>query len=284
MQTNPPAYVVGDVHGQLKTLCKILQQEGLINKGHHWTGEQARLYFVGDLVDRGNDGIAVIDLIMSLQKEAVEAGGHVTCLLGNHELMLLAAYQFGRRSTGLGSTFIARWKRNGGNRKDLAGLRKPHLEWLAALPAMALVGDSLLMHADAPFYLKYGRSVASVNETLAQLMKRSDALAWEELIDEFAMRGLFYHQFEGEDFVRRFLAIYGGERIVHGHTPICAMLNCPPKKVVAAEVYANERCINVDGGMFLGAPGFTYRLPIISIIEASEPQEQQPQPESEVSS
>ena len=52
-------------------------------------GRDARLWLVGDLVDRGPDGVGVIELVRRLQRE-----GDVHCLLGNHELLLLAARRF----------------------------------------------------------------------------------------------------------------------------------------------------------------------------------------------
>src|ERR1700730_11094368 len=133
-----PVYTIGDVHGQLKKLIKLLQNAQLIDTEHSWKAGTATLWFMGDLVDRGPDGIAVLDLVMRLQAEAAAAGGSVTSLLGNHEMMLLAAYRFGRRSTGLGSNFITRWKQNGGKRKDIASLTPRHLEWMAHLPAVAV--------------------------------------------------------------------------------------------------------------------------------------------------
>ncbi len=259
-QETQPIYVVGDVHGQLKRLEKLLEEVHLIDHKHHWCGGQSTLWFMGDFVDRGPDGIAVVDLVMRLQKEATAAGGMVASVLGNHEMLLLAAYRFGRRSTGLGSNFISRWKMNGGNRKDLASLTQTHLEWLAQLPPMAFVEDHLLLHADATFYIKYGRTIDEVNATFSKLLHRSDALAWEELLEEFARRGAFYHALEGEDIARRFLNIFGGRRIIHGHTPISAVLGEQPKKVTAPWVYANGLCVNVDGGIFLGGPGFVHRL------------------------
>jgi len=181
-------------------------------------------------------------------------------VLGNHEMLLLGAYRFGRRSTGLGSNFITRWKQNGGNRKDIAGLTHPHLEWLASLPLIAHVGDDLLVHADAPFYVKYGRSVEEINATIGKLLHRSDALAWEELLEEFARRGAFSHELAGTEFARRFLALFGGQRIIHGHTPIHFIKGGHPRHITEPYVYANDLCIDIDGGMALGGPGFIYRL------------------------
>jgi diadenosine tetraphosphatase ApaH/serine/threonine PP2A family protein phosphatase len=255
-----PTYIIGDVHGHLKKVVKLLQDTQLIDAEYSWKAGTATLWFMGDSVDRGPDGIAVLDLIMRLQAEATAAGGSIVSLLGNHEMMLLAAYRFGRRSTGLGSNFLARWKQNGGNRKDIAGLTQRHLDWMAQLPAMALVDDHLLMHADAPFYIKCGRTVDEVNAAFRKLLSRSDALAWEEMLEDFARRGAFLHPSNGEEFARRFLSIFGGQQLIHGHTPISSVLRRPARKVDSPWIYAGGRCINVDGGMFLGGPGFVHQL------------------------
>lgn len=255
-----PIYVIGDIHGQLKKLVLMLQRADLIDHDLRWIGGNATLWFLGDFVDRGPDGITVIDFVMRLQGEASAMGGLVQSLQGNHELLLLAAYRFGRRSTGLGSNFLSRWKRNGGNLKDLKKLTLRHLDWLSALPAMARVGQHLLLHADAPLYIKYGSSIEDVNANFQKLITRSDALAWEELLEDFARRGAF-HSAYGEAFARRILDIYGGQQLIHGHTPISVMVGCPPQKVIEAWTYANGLCINVDSGLFLGSSGFIYQLP-----------------------
>jgi Calcineurin-like phosphoesterase len=255
-----PIYIIGDVHGHLKKVVKLLQDAHLLDSEYSWKAGTATLWFIGDSVDRGPEGIAVLDLIMRLQGEAAAVGGSVASLLGNHEMMLLAAYRFGRRSTGLGSNFLSRWKRNGGNRKDIAGLTRRHLDWLAHLPAMALVDDSLLMHADAPFYIKWGHSVDEVNAAFDRLLSKSDALAWEETLDDFMRRGAFLHATSGEEFAHRFLSIFGGRQLVHGHTPISSVLRCSPAKVDSPWIYAGGHCINVDGGIYLGGPGFVHQL------------------------
>jgi Calcineurin-like phosphoesterase len=264
MQTpsSRPIFIIGDVHGYLKKLVKLLQDAQLIDAGCFWKAGTATLWFMGDFVDRGPDGIAVLDLVMRLQTEAEAVGGSVASLLGNHEMLLLAAYRFGRRSTGLGSNFLTRWKQNGGNRKDIAGLTMRHLDWIAHLPAMALVDDYLLLHADAPFYITCGRTIDEVNATFNKLLSRSDALAWEEMLEEFARRGAFMHTSTGEEFARRFLRIYGGRQLIHGHTPISSVLRCQPTKVDSPWIYAGGQCVNVDGGMSLGGSGFVHQLQV----------------------
>lgn len=257
----PPTFIVGDVHGQLKKLHSLLHDAHVIDAHHSWSAGTATLWFLGDFVDRGPDGIAVLNFVMRLQEEASAAGGQVLSLLGNHEVLLLAAYRFGRRSTGLGSNFLARWKQNGGNPKDISALTSRHLDWMMQLPLMARVGRSLLIHADAAFYLKHGRSVAEVNAALKQIFRFSDALVWEELIEDFARRGAFSHALAGKDFLLRFLGVFGGEQLIHGHTPISTMLACSPQKVTAPLVYADGLCVNLDGGLYHGGRGFVYQLP-----------------------
>jgi hypothetical protein len=256
-----PVYVIGDVHGHLKKLTRLLHDIQLVDEHLTWQGHQAVLWFIGDLVDRGPDSIAVLDLVMRLQQEATAIGGMVGCLLGNHEMLMLSAYHFGRRSTGLSSSFITRWRNNGGEKKDLAKLTSAHLDWLKKLPAMARVGQHTLLHADAAFYLQFGSSVTAVNTKIATLLQHSDTLAWEELLEDFARRGAFAGSAGiGDAFARRFLETYGGSQLVHGHTPISAFTRQKPKDIHTPMTYAGGQCINVDGGMFLGGPGFIFTL------------------------
>ena len=80
---------VGDVHGRYDQLTAIVQGTGLTDAGLRWTGGDDHLVLCGDLVDRGPDDRAVMDLARRLQKEAEKAGGRVHVVLGNHEVMNL---------------------------------------------------------------------------------------------------------------------------------------------------------------------------------------------------
>jgi hypothetical protein len=74
-------FAVGDVHGDFDGLVTILQRTGLIDPHHHWTGGKATLVQTGDLLDRGPKPREVMDLIMSLEKEAAQrAGKWLACL------------------------------------------------------------------------------------------------------------------------------------------------------------------------------------------------------------
>jgi hypothetical protein len=260
VQELAPTYVIGDVHGNLRSLQKLLEHAQLIDHHHSWRGGQSKLWFIGDLVDRGHDSIGVVDLVMRLQGEAEAAGGYVNSLLGNHEVLFLAAYQFGRRSTGLSSNFITKWRRNGGNKDDLKKLTRQHIEWLTTRPAMVRIGDILLQHADSTFYTRHGNSIDEVNESFRNVLSKSNTLDWDELLEAFVARGVFQHHLLGKEVLDRFLALYKSKCLIHGHTPINIITEQPVKKVTEALIYADGRCINVDGGLYMGGPGFLYQL------------------------
>lgn len=121
MNANERIYVIGDVHGQFEKLARLLRDTKLVGNTLSWTGGSAILWFMGDFFDRGPDGIEVVDMVMRLQSEATAAGGRVESLLGNHEVVLLAARRFGTRATtGPGGNFVADWEYNGGCDTDLA--------------------------------------------------------------------------------------------------------------------------------------------------------------------
>lgn len=70
-----PIYAIGDVHGQLDDLHRVL---GLIEADG---GPNANIVFVGDYVDRGPDSKGVVDLLLAAQK----AGRNWTMIKGNHD-------------------------------------------------------------------------------------------------------------------------------------------------------------------------------------------------------
>lgn len=80
---------IADVHGAYDAMCETLRNAGVIDESASWSGGRAHLVIVGDLLDRGPDSRAAMDLVMRLEAEAEEAGGRVHMLLGNHEIMNL---------------------------------------------------------------------------------------------------------------------------------------------------------------------------------------------------
>jgi Calcineurin-like phosphoesterase len=251
---SPDLWIVGDVQGFLEPLRRVLTRAGLIDASGAWTGGGATLAVLGDLVDRGPDGVGVIELLMRLQAEAGRSDGQVQVVIGNHDVLLLAVRKFPTEGT-----FRETWRLSGGQDSDLVRLRGEHVDWLERLPAMLLEADVLMAHADALFYLEYGSGLADVNDGFASALRGRDADAYQRLLTAFTEHRAFLGP-DGCAKLDRFLGTFGGQRLVHGHTPIPRMTRQPPETAISAYVYCGGRCVNVDPGLYLGGPGFAYRV------------------------
>ncbi|HYP39781.1 MAG TPA: metallophosphoesterase [Chloroflexia bacterium] len=271
---NAPIYVVGDVHGEYNKLVGLLQHAALIGDDLAWTGGNAVLWFMGDLFDRGPGGLATIDLVMRLQQEAPVSSGRVSSLLGNHDMLIIAARDFSDTPIAYsGMSFRSIWQLNGGHDADMEGLTPDHIAWLKDLPAMALEGGRLLLHADGSIYTSYGSSIEEVNQAFQAALYSEDHADWIKLEKDFAQRYAFYGRDkanpkegseEGRSLAVRFLQWYGGRQLIHGHTLISDMTRQKPEEITEPLIYAGGLCVNVDGGMCEGGPGFVYHLPPLS--------------------
>src|SRR4051812_43394980 len=75
-------YLVGDLQGCCDALQRLLEKID-------FSASRDRLWLLGDLVNRGPQSLATLRLLHSLD-------GAATCLLGNHDLHLLAVAAGGR--------------------------------------------------------------------------------------------------------------------------------------------------------------------------------------------
>jgi len=258
---------MGDVHGALDKLRALLEGAGLIGADGSWTGGAAHLVFLGDYLDRGPDGLGVVRLVRALEAGARGAGGQVTALLGNHEVMFLAAVQFAQRDPRDRHGFRDYWRSNGGQPRDAAHLTAEDHRWLLERPALARAGRWLLLHADTPMYLRLGRSVEAVNAHVAGLLRGHDPHAWGAFANAFADRFAFLPP-GGEQAARELLERFGGQRLAHGHTPVSLLgggleggLEEEGPGSGAPLVYAGGRCVALDGALaYHPQAGFLARL------------------------
>lgn len=264
-------WVVGDVHGAYDKLSALLIQAGLSDRNGHWIGGDAHLVFLGDYLDRGPDGIGVIRLVQTLEKEAPQSGGQVTALLGNHEVMFLAAVRFHRIDPTDRLGFYEYWAGNGGQLSDIQRLEGSDITWLSARPALARVGDWLMVHADSLFYLYMGQTAEGVNARFRQLLSSTEPGDWGAFANAFVDRLNFAGR-QGAVQAKKILRQLGGERLVHGHSPVHLLLaeneqglDEPTTQPIA---YADGLCLDVDSGMaYFPDAGFIARLGEHSVEE-----------------
>jgi hypothetical protein len=257
-------FVTSDPHGHLTQLEEGLRSAGLINEHGDWTGETARLYVLGDLLDRGPDGIGVIDLLMTLQAQAEEVQGEVVVLLGNHEVLAVGMHLFGTEDIEVGDrsrNFAVSWMRNGGVGSDQDGMSPRHVAWLRTLPAMALVGDYLMMHSDTLEYVEWGESVDEINAGVEAILSTDDASQWWDVFWRLTTRYVYNGEdgaFQAEGMLDRL----GGRLLVHGHSIVGDLLDIGSEKVHGPLLYADDQVLAVDGGIYDGGPCLVVELPV----------------------
>ena len=115
-------YAIGDVQGCFEELQKLLRQIGFSSAD--------RLWFVGDLVNRGPESLEVLRFVRSLGPQAVT-------VLGNHDLHLIAQHEGieGRRSDDTFADVLA------------APDRAELVDWLRERPLMHVEGAHAVVHA-----------------------------------------------------------------------------------------------------------------------------------------
>ena len=66
LELNDPVTVVGDIHGQLFDLLKIVSITKIMERSHV-DNNKYKVLFLGDYVDRGYESLEVITLLMAFK-------------------------------------------------------------------------------------------------------------------------------------------------------------------------------------------------------------------------
>ena len=172
-------YAIGDIHGCLDKLRSLM-----LRCEKHADGRPMSLVFVGDYIDRGPQSCGVIDCLIDLK---AQHGESVVTLMGNHEAMVLAAFD--------GSGPVRLWLAQGGvatlesyGIAEARELPRAHVDWLRALPLGYDDGRRFFVHA-------------GVNPATPLEAQDDFDLLW--IREPFLSHGGDY-----------------GRLIVHGHTPL----------------------------------------------------------------
>jgi bis(5'-nucleosyl)-tetraphosphatase (symmetrical) len=137
-------YAIGDVQGCFDELQALLERVGF-NRAHD------RLWFVGDLVNRGPKSLEVLRFVKALGDRAVT-------VLGNHDLHLVTQYEGFER------------KRKDDTFTDVLGApdAKELVDWVRTRPMMHVEGNWAMVHAGILPVWSIGKS-----RSLAQEVEQS---------------------------------------------------------------------------------------------------------------
>lgn len=122
--------IIGDIHGHYEGLMTLLETIA--------PGKDDQVYLLGDLIDRGPDSAQVVNFVQQ---------SPYTCLLGNHEQLMIDAFPSGR----VFSPALQAWLYSGGRATVAsfgdAGALLDNLDWFRTLPTYLDLGDIWLVHA-----------------------------------------------------------------------------------------------------------------------------------------
>jgi bis(5'-nucleosyl)-tetraphosphatase (symmetrical) len=148
-------YAIGDVQGSNSSLQKLLADIS-------FDARHDRLWFVGDLVNRGTESLQCLRFVRSLGDGAVT-------VLGNHDLHLLGVAEGAARM------------RNGDTLQPVldAPDREELLDWLRHRPMLHIEGEHVLVHAGLLPQWSVGKANALAQEVESALRSsgRRDFLA-----------------------------------------------------------------------------------------------------------
>jgi len=180
-------YVVPDIHGRLDLLTDLMDLIGLDAKER-----RHRVVFLGDYIDRGPDSKGVLDFLM--------AGPQIrnqdwTCLMGNHEQMMLMSF--------MDMQALAGWMENGAGQTLVSFGMKDRQEVSCEIIRQMIDFRYAQWLVELPLYEESEHYVfvhAFVDPTL-------------DLKDQNEIQMLWQRYNEGSSFG------YRGKTVIHGHTP-----------------------------------------------------------------
>lgn len=215
-------YAIGDVHGEYD---KLLQLHDLIYKMHsqEFSKHAMHLVHLGDYVDRGPKSCEVVEHLMALKRGS---NFSITCLKGNHEIMMLEALASGNvlDDKNRAATF---WLQHGGDatlrsyhKNKLKRPPKKHLKWMRGLRSYHWdkAARLIFVHAGINPYKFPNDGVDAHLWTRTERFFNSEA--WPDTLPR-------------------------GTKVIHGHTPTFSN---------KADVTKNYKRVNIDTGACYGGP------------------------------
>lgn len=190
-------FAIGDIHGCFDSLKELVENKIQLQK-------KDKLIFLGDYIDRGPKSKEVIDYIIELQNNDYD----VVTLLGNHESMLVDAYNNGGA--------MSKWIQNGGAETlksfeldSLTNIDSKYLDFFNNLKYYFENEEYLFVHA-------------GFNDTIENPFTDKYCMLWKS-------REIYSNP------------LLKDRTIIHGHSPVS--LN-----ITLNQIANNSKVVNIDGG------------------------------------
>jgi hypothetical protein len=225
---------IGDLHADINATRAAFQAAGATNPKGEWIGGALTIVQMGDLIGRSDDERQVLDFIFDIQRKAVQAGGRVYALIGNHEV-------FGGRvdNQAVGKNPFPAYE-------DMPGLQRndprlgilqpmarargaalmaggPYAKRIAAFPVVLKLGETVFVHGGVvPRWAKYGidRINREVSEWLLGKTPEPDSALGVDDGDRVMWTRQFSSNVDAEDCAElaESLRILKAKRMIVAHT------------------------------------------------------------------
>lgn len=219
---------ISDIHGKFQQMLKVLQGNSVIDSKNHWIYGEGHLVITGDIFDRGDEMTEAMWFVHQLEKEAVENGGMVHFLLGNHELMVMMG-----DLRYLHEKYVHTSKKLRVKGQDLYGPDSELGRWLRSKNTIVKINDVVYVHAGVSNELiSAGYTIPRINEEIRQSIDFPDyKIRFDEKVALLRLtkgptwfRGYFSRDDSPPemtiDDVKNSLKVLKAKAIVVGHTPV----------------------------------------------------------------
>lgn len=216
--TSAEVIALGDIHGGYQRLVNLLSMAGLIKSdkkspvGYSWSGGNRLLISTGDLIDKGDHSIEVIDLMIALEAQAPASGGEIVITLGNHEAEFLV--NPGNKKA---DEFRSELQSKGINPESLPKGQQPYGEWMMNRPFAARVNDWFFAHGGNTSGKPIGWLAESFRKAVDQGEWDSPLLIGDDSLLE--AQKWWKGQGKAKVLLDNYLNALGVRHIVFGHDP-----------------------------------------------------------------
>lgn len=259
---NPPTYVtatgrivaIGDLHGDWQKAIDSFRAAGVIRVTDDevvWSGGDTVVVQLGDVLDRGDYEIAIVNLLRGLDQQARLHGGAVYMLNGNHESLNICgdfryvtpgAFVESAMFAGISEELLNDWELLARVRFAVYKPGGPMAVELAKNPTVLVVNDTVFAHGGLlPTHAAYG--LERLNNEVAAWMRAertedgsktnppflamgdASSVMWNRTLS----RERFptpYERYHACSSLRTALERVQARRLVVGHTPQLGGANC----------------------------------------------------------
>jgi hypothetical protein len=214
---------ISDIHGQYKLFVKLLREYNIIDENNNWSFGTGNLIIVGDIFDRGPQVNEALWLVFKLSHQALESGGKLHYLMGNHEEMIL-----NKDHRYVNDKYLASAKKLNLTYEQLFTENTVIGNWLRTKPVIIQINDVLFVHAGiSPEFIEKGFTAEQANRIfLNDIIGKTKAETKHDTVLSFLRgsegpiwyRGYFRDDELDRDKVDLILKHFNKKHIVVGHT------------------------------------------------------------------